>query len=99
VELADISWREPVAILPGRRLGPYEIFSAIGADGIGKVYRAPGHAAGPNRCDQGFGTHLARRFKSLERFERPSANSVDGSGTRIFQPESTLLRADLLAQQ
>ena len=27
-------------ILPGRRLGPYEIFSAIGAGGMGDVYRA-----------------------------------------------------------
>src|SRR5579872_2173496 len=27
-------------ILSGRRLGPYEILSAIGADGIGEVYRA-----------------------------------------------------------
>jgi Tol biopolymer transport system component len=27
-------------ILPGRRLGPYEIFSAIGAGGMGEVYKA-----------------------------------------------------------
>jgi eukaryotic-like serine/threonine-protein kinase len=32
--------REPMAILPGRRLGPYEIMSAIGAGGMGEVYRA-----------------------------------------------------------
>src|SRR6202171_3954578 len=34
------SWREPMAILPGRRLGPYEILSAVGAGGMGEVYRA-----------------------------------------------------------
>ena len=29
-----------MAILPGRRLGPHEILSAIGAGGMGEVYRA-----------------------------------------------------------
>ena len=29
-----------MAILPGRRLGPHEILSAIGAGGMGEVYKA-----------------------------------------------------------
>jgi eukaryotic-like serine/threonine-protein kinase len=36
-----------MAILPGKRLGPYEILSSIGAGGMGEVNRA---------CD----THLDR---------------------------------------
>lgn len=37
---ADSASREPRAILPGKRLGPYEILPAIGAGGMGEVYKA-----------------------------------------------------------
>ena len=32
--------RECMPIQPGRRLGPYEIYTAIGAGGMGEVYKA-----------------------------------------------------------
>ena len=56
-----------MAILSGKRLGPYEILSAIGAGGMGEVYRAkdtrldrviaikvlPSHLADRADCENG----------------------------------------------
>jgi len=57
-------------ILPGRRLGPYEILSAIGAGGMGEVYKAR-----DTRLDRIFAStvlpaHLADRSELRERFDR-----------------------------
>jgi eukaryotic-like serine/threonine-protein kinase len=59
-----------MAILPGRRLGRYEIVSAIGAGGMGEVYRAR-----DTRLDRTFAVkippnHLSDRSELRERFER-----------------------------
>src|SRR3984957_6169877 len=62
--------REPMAILPGRRLGPYEILSAIGAGGMGEVYKARDTRLDRIVAIKILPTHLANRSELRERFER-----------------------------
>jgi Tol biopolymer transport system component len=63
------SW-EPMAILPGRRLGPYEILSAIGAGGMGEVYKTRDTRLDRIVAIKVLPTHLADRSELRERFER-----------------------------
>ena len=57
-------------ILPGRRLGPYEILSSIGAGGMGEVYRARDTRLERIVAIKVLPTHLADRSELRERFER-----------------------------
>jgi len=59
-----------MAILPGRRLGPYEILSAIGAGGMGEVYKARDTRLDRIVAIKVLPAHLADRAESRERFER-----------------------------
>jgi Tol biopolymer transport system component/predicted Ser/Thr protein kinase len=59
-----------MAILPGRRLGPYEILSAIGAGGMGEVYRARDTRLDRTVAIKVLPTHLADKPELRERFER-----------------------------
>ena len=59
-----------MAILPGRRLGPYEILSAIGAGGMGEVYRAKDTRLDRIVAIKVLPAHLADRPELRERFER-----------------------------
>ncbi len=59
-----------MAILPGRHLGPYEILSAIGAGGMGEVYRARDTRLDRIVAIKVLPTHLADRSELRERFER-----------------------------
>jgi serine/threonine protein kinase len=59
-----------MALLASQRLGPYEILSAIGAGGMGEVYRAR-----DTRLDRIVGVkivpdHFSDRAELRERFER-----------------------------
>ena len=59
-----------MAILPGRRLGPYEILSAIGAGGMGEVYKARDSRLDRIVAIKVLPTHLADRSELRERFDR-----------------------------
>jgi Tol biopolymer transport system component len=59
-----------MAILPGKRLGPYEILSSIGAGGMGEVYRARDTRLDRIVAIKVLPTHLADRPELRERFER-----------------------------
>jgi eukaryotic-like serine/threonine-protein kinase len=59
-----------MTILPGRRLGPYEILSAIGAGGMGEVYKARDTRLDRIIAIKVLPTHLADRAELRERFER-----------------------------
>jgi serine/threonine protein kinase len=59
-----------MAILSGRRLGPYEILSAIGAGGMGEVYKARDTRLDRIVAIKVLPAHLADRADLRERFER-----------------------------
>jgi len=57
-------------IQPGKRLGPYEILSAIGAGGMGEVYKSRDTRLDRTVAIKVLPTHLAERAELRERFER-----------------------------
>src|ERR1700731_3198367 len=59
-----------MAILSGKRLGPYEILSAIGAGGMGEVYRARDTRLERFIALKILPDHLSDRAELRERFER-----------------------------
>jgi Tol biopolymer transport system component/predicted Ser/Thr protein kinase len=59
-----------VAIVSGKRLGPYEILSSIGAGGMGEVYRAKDTRLDRIVAIKVLPPHLADRAELRERFER-----------------------------
>jgi serine/threonine protein kinase len=59
-----------MAFLPGKRLGPYEILSAIGSGGMGEVYRARDTRLDRTVAIKVLPVHLADDPERGERFER-----------------------------
>jgi serine/threonine-protein kinase len=68
--LPILFWQVPMPILPGRRLGPYEILSTIGAGGMGEVYKARDTRLDRIVAIKVLPAHLADRAELRERFER-----------------------------
>jgi hypothetical protein len=65
-----------MAILPGRRLGPYEILSSVGAGGMGEVYRARDTRLDRIVAVKVLPAHLADHSELGERFEPRSFSCV-----------------------
>src|SRR5437867_832795 len=59
-----------MAIAPGVRLGPYEIVAAIGAGGMGEVYRARDTRLDRMVAIKVLPSHLATDPQLRERFDR-----------------------------
>src|SRR5579864_8912848 len=59
-----------MAILPGTRLGPYEILSAIGAGGMGEVYQAHDTKLGRDVAVKVLPEAFAHDSDRLARFQR-----------------------------
>jgi Tol biopolymer transport system component len=66
-----------MAIQPGSRLGPYEILAAIGAGGMGEVYRARDTRLGREVAIKILPNHLSSNSEARQRFER-EAKTVSG---------------------
>jgi serine/threonine protein kinase len=59
-----------MAMQPGNRLGPYEILSAIGAGGMGEVYRARDSKLGRDVALKVLPEAFARDGERMARFQR-----------------------------
>jgi Tol biopolymer transport system component len=59
-----------MGLKPGRRLGPYEIESSLGAGGMGEVYRARDTRLDRSVAIKVLPSHLAENAQRRERFER-----------------------------
>ena len=59
-----------MSLVPGVRLGPYEILAPIGAGGMGEVYRARDTRLGRDVAVKVLSPDIASSPDALQRFER-----------------------------
>src|SRR3984957_885916 len=67
----------------GTRLGPYEILSALGAGGMGEVYRARDTRLGRDVAIKVLSEHLSSNPELKERFEREARSISSLNHPRI----------------
>src|SRR4029079_14147749 len=60
----------PVPLQPGQRLGPYEVIAAIGAGGMGEVYRARDARLGHEVSIKVLPPEFSADADRLQRFEQ-----------------------------
>ena len=73
-------------LTPGTRLGPYEIVDAVGAGGMGEVYRARDTRldrivavkvlSGALAEDSGFGSRFDREARAISQLQHPNICAV-----------------------
>ena len=66
-----------MSLVPGTKLGPYEILSPLGAGGMGEVYRARDTRLGRDVAIKVLPQHLSSNAEVRARFER-EAKTVSG---------------------
>src|SRR6516225_7517089 len=75
---------QPMTLLPGTRLGPYEIGSLLGAGGMGQVYRARDPRLERGVALKVLSPEMANDFKALARFEREALSVAKLSHPNIL---------------
>jgi serine/threonine protein kinase len=68
----------------GTRLGPYEITMAIGAGGMGEVYRARDTRLDRVVAIKVLSAHLADHHELRERFEREARTTTSAARTALI---------------
>src|SRR3984893_12279282 len=100
-----------MALSPGSKLGPYEIIAAIGAGGMGEVYRAEDTRLGRDVAIKVLPEALVKDLDRLRRFEQeartiatlnhPNILGIHDIGTQDGTPflVSELLEGDTLRER
>jgi eukaryotic-like serine/threonine-protein kinase len=65
-----VQWRATMALSPGTKLGPYEIVAALGAGGMGEVYRARDTRPERTVAIKTLPSHLSSNADLRVRFEK-----------------------------